>query len=247
MVKGRETQVPTCSLAAPPQACALVSLCICLRLWVSRPGPPGGRRRGTKLPPRSPALAWRRGRAQAQQHGPRGALPGCAPGRHSTGAPGSALWPLLLAVAGWAPSLCRRPEACFELNMSISASCPHVSVLLVPPPSPGRCLAMGRPTGSPRGPCCSQRSSARQASSSPPWTAWPPSCPCEWPPGAPAHGGADEAGRTPGARPGPARPSRCRSHPRFFLMCYMFVNLACALQTLLRTPSWRPRFKYYHW
>lgn len=35
--------------------------------------------------------------------------------------------------------------------------------------------------------------------------------------------------------------------PRFFLMCYMFVNLACALQTLLRTPNWRPRFKYYHW
>ncbi|KAG1712135.1 Solute carrier family 12 member 4 [Nymphon striatum] len=33
----------------------------------------------------------------------------------------------------------------------------------------------------------------------------------------------------------------------FFLMCYGFVNLACALQTLLRTPSWRPRFKYYHW
>ncbi|XP_040833309.1 solute carrier family 12 member 7 isoform X2 [Ochotona curzoniae] len=33
----------------------------------------------------------------------------------------------------------------------------------------------------------------------------------------------------------------------FFLMCYMFVNLACALQTLLRTPNWRPRFKYYHW
>lgn len=47
--------------------------------------------------------------------------------------------------------------------------------------------------------------------------------------------------------PGPARPSRCCLHPRFFLMCYMFVNLACALQTLLRTPSWRPRFKYYHW
>uniref|UniRef100_A0A8B9IZB4 Solute carrier family 12 member 7 n=1 Tax=Amazona collaria TaxID=241587 RepID=A0A8B9IZB4_9PSIT len=34
---------------------------------------------------------------------------------------------------------------------------------------------------------------------------------------------------------------------RFFLMCYMFVNLACAVQTLLRTPNWRPRFKYYHW
>lgn len=36
-------------------------------------------------------------------------------------------------------------------------------------------------------------------------------------------------------------------HFRFFLMCYMFVNLACALQTLLRTPNWRPRFKFYHW
>lgn len=34
---------------------------------------------------------------------------------------------------------------------------------------------------------------------------------------------------------------------RFFLMCYLFVNLACAVQTLLRTPNWRPRFKYYHW
>ncbi|XP_014679087.1 PREDICTED: solute carrier family 12 member 6-like, partial [Priapulus caudatus] len=33
----------------------------------------------------------------------------------------------------------------------------------------------------------------------------------------------------------------------FFLMCYGFVNLACALQTLLRTPSWRPRFRFYHW
>ncbi len=30
-------------------------------------------------------------------------------------------------------------------------------------------------------------------------------------------------------------------------MCYMFVNLACALQTLLKTPNWRPRFRYYHW
>uniref|UniRef100_A0A8C6U3C0 Solute carrier family 12 member 7b n=1 Tax=Neogobius melanostomus TaxID=47308 RepID=A0A8C6U3C0_9GOBI len=34
---------------------------------------------------------------------------------------------------------------------------------------------------------------------------------------------------------------------QFFLMCYLFVNLACAVQTLLRTPNWRPRFKYYHW
>lgn len=33
----------------------------------------------------------------------------------------------------------------------------------------------------------------------------------------------------------------------FFLMCYMFLNLACTVQSLLRTPSWRPRFKYYHW
>lgn len=33
----------------------------------------------------------------------------------------------------------------------------------------------------------------------------------------------------------------------FFLMCYMFVNLACTLQSLLKTPNWRPRFKFYHW
>ncbi|XP_072169612.1 solute carrier family 12 member 4-like [Diadema setosum] len=33
----------------------------------------------------------------------------------------------------------------------------------------------------------------------------------------------------------------------FFLMCYAFVNLACALQTLLKTPNWRPRFQFYHW
>lgn len=32
-----------------------------------------------------------------------------------------------------------------------------------------------------------------------------------------------------------------------FLMCYMFVNLACTLQSLLRTPNWRPRWKFYHW
>ena len=30
-------------------------------------------------------------------------------------------------------------------------------------------------------------------------------------------------------------------------MCYGFVNLACAVQTLLRTPNWRPRFRFYHW
>ncbi|UYV78085.1 hypothetical protein LAZ67_16000051 [Cordylochernes scorpioides] len=33
----------------------------------------------------------------------------------------------------------------------------------------------------------------------------------------------------------------------FFLMSYMFVNLACTLQSLLQTPNWRPRFHYYHW
>lgn len=33
----------------------------------------------------------------------------------------------------------------------------------------------------------------------------------------------------------------------FFLMCYCFTNLACAVQTLLRTPNWRPRFRLYHW
>jgi len=34
---------------------------------------------------------------------------------------------------------------------------------------------------------------------------------------------------------------------RFFLMCYMFVNFACTLQSLLKAPNWRPRFRYYHW
>lgn len=33
----------------------------------------------------------------------------------------------------------------------------------------------------------------------------------------------------------------------FFLMCYCFTNLACALQTILKTPNWRPRFRLYHW
>ena len=32
-----------------------------------------------------------------------------------------------------------------------------------------------------------------------------------------------------------------------YLMCDIFVNLACTLQSLLRSPSWRPRYKYYHW
>ncbi|XP_063718217.1 solute carrier family 12 member 4-like isoform X2 [Symsagittifera roscoffensis] len=33
----------------------------------------------------------------------------------------------------------------------------------------------------------------------------------------------------------------------FFLMCYLFVNLACAVQTLLKSPNWRPKFRFYHW
>ncbi|KAL8569207.1 hypothetical protein ACOMHN_051887 [Nucella lapillus] len=33
----------------------------------------------------------------------------------------------------------------------------------------------------------------------------------------------------------------------FFLLCYGFVNLACALQSLLRSPHWRPSFRFYHW
>uniref|UniRef100_A0A915JR08 Amino acid permease/ SLC12A domain-containing protein n=1 Tax=Romanomermis culicivorax TaxID=13658 RepID=A0A915JR08_ROMCU len=33
---------------------------------------------------------------------------------------------------------------------------------------------------------------------------------------------------------------------QFFLMCYLGVNSACALQSLLKAPSWRPRFRYYH-
>uniref|UniRef100_A0A5S6QV31 Solute carrier family 12 member 6 n=1 Tax=Trichuris muris TaxID=70415 RepID=A0A5S6QV31_TRIMR len=34
---------------------------------------------------------------------------------------------------------------------------------------------------------------------------------------------------------------------QFFLMCYMSVNAACALQSILKAPSWRPRFRFYHW
>ncbi|KAK6104269.1 Amino acid permease family protein [Brugia pahangi] len=30
-------------------------------------------------------------------------------------------------------------------------------------------------------------------------------------------------------------------------MCYAFVNLICALHSLLKVPNWRPRFRYYHW
>jgi len=30
-------------------------------------------------------------------------------------------------------------------------------------------------------------------------------------------------------------------------MCYLFVNLSTALCSLIKAPSWRPSFKYYHW
>lgn len=33
----------------------------------------------------------------------------------------------------------------------------------------------------------------------------------------------------------------------FFLMCYAFINLICALHSLLGAPNWRPRYTYYHW
>jgi len=39
----------------------------------------------------------------------------------------------------------------------------------------------------------------------------------------------------------------CQVVDFFFLMCYCFVNVVCVLQTLLRAPNWRPRFKFYHW
>ncbi|CAD6191860.1 unnamed protein product [Caenorhabditis auriculariae] len=34
---------------------------------------------------------------------------------------------------------------------------------------------------------------------------------------------------------------------QFFLMCYLGVNTACALQSLLKSPGWRPGFRYFHW
>ncbi|EPB73929.1 hypothetical protein ANCCEY_06991 [Ancylostoma ceylanicum] len=30
-------------------------------------------------------------------------------------------------------------------------------------------------------------------------------------------------------------------------MCYLGVNAACALQSLLKSPGWRPSFRYFHW
>lgn len=33
----------------------------------------------------------------------------------------------------------------------------------------------------------------------------------------------------------------------FFLMCYAFVNIVCAMHSILGAPNWRPRYVYYHW
>ncbi|CAD5219732.1 unnamed protein product [Bursaphelenchus okinawaensis] len=33
----------------------------------------------------------------------------------------------------------------------------------------------------------------------------------------------------------------------FFLMCYAFVNMICAMHSVLGAPNWRPRYTYYHW
>lgn len=30
-------------------------------------------------------------------------------------------------------------------------------------------------------------------------------------------------------------------------MCYLGVNTACALQSIMKAPGWRPSFKYFHW
>uniref|UniRef100_A0A0N4Z7Y3 Solute carrier family 12 member 6 n=1 Tax=Parastrongyloides trichosuri TaxID=131310 RepID=A0A0N4Z7Y3_PARTI len=34
---------------------------------------------------------------------------------------------------------------------------------------------------------------------------------------------------------------------QFFLMCYFGINAACALQSVMKAPGWRPSFKYFHW
>lgn len=109
------------------------------------------------------------------------------------------------------------------------------------PRHPSPCLGRGEPHREPRD------------------TPWPVLCPgCSAVPAALSVGGAHSSGGHPGAgRCGgarlqpwssPVRPAQPHAFScRFFLMCYMFVNLACAVQTLLRTPNWRPRFRYYHW
>lgn len=103
-----------------------------------------------------------------------------------------------------------------------------------------RCLAMVKQMENQPGPSCLQQASVRLASSLPLWIQWHPSSPCGC------------SARFHFAMLGLLATCICQLiifflFIRFFLMCYMFVNLACALQTLLRTPNWRPRFKFYHW
>jgi hypothetical protein len=33
----------------------------------------------------------------------------------------------------------------------------------------------------------------------------------------------------------------------FFLMSYAFVNIVCAMLSLLHSPNWDPDFAFYHW
>ncbi|EFO27972.2 hypothetical protein LOAG_00512 [Loa loa] len=33
----------------------------------------------------------------------------------------------------------------------------------------------------------------------------------------------------------------------FFLMCYAFINVICAMHSIVKAPNWRPRYRYYHW
>lgn len=128
------------------------------------------------------------------------------------------------------------PRRCYKMwfNLILSCCC--------------RCLGTAKPTGSPPGPFCSRRAFVRLASSLPPWIQSHPSSPCTY----------TVTSHTLYACSRWDPPFcltclfmflllSCPSLFRFFLMCYMFVNLACALQTLLRTPNWRPRFKFYHW
>ena len=32
-----------------------------------------------------------------------------------------------------------------------------------------------------------------------------------------------------------------------FLLCYCFSNISCCLLSVFRSPSWRPRFRHFHW
>lgn len=104
-----------------------------------------------------------------------------------------------------------------------------------------RSLVTASLTVSPPGLYCWRWPSVRLESSSPPSTQSPPSSPCLC---------FHPSNRSNDLEVNPVLfvwLTHTVSLFRFFLMCYLFVNLACAVQTLLRTPNWRPRFKFYHW